>query len=218
MGKIKAVLFDFDGTLVDTNEIILGSWRHTYKTILGRECTNEEVVGTFGEILYDTMVNRFPDVDPEEAIAIYRQYQEGIYKEAIEMCPGMRDLVLELKKRGYKTAIVTSRLKSSTETGLYKFDIADQFDAFVSCEDTDKHKPDPTPCLIALEKLGVTADEAIMIGDSKYDIQCAHNAGIKAVLVNWTICLPEEQRVGLNVADWVVDRADEILDIIQCLA
>ena len=128
--------------------------------------------------------------------------------------PGALEFIKELKAHDIKLAIVTSRLKSSTETGLYKFDIANQFDAFVSCEDTDKHKPDPTPCLIALDKLGVKAEEAVMIGDSKYDIQCAHNAGIKAVLVNWTICLPEEQRVGLNVADWVVDKAEEILDIL----
>lgn len=214
MKKFKAVLFDFDGTIADTNSLIIGSWRHTYMTYLGRPCRNEEVLGTFGEVLDDTIKYLFPDEDPDEVIKVYRSYQKDRYEDEIEIYPGMKELITELKKRGYKIALVTSRLKDSSVVGLTKFGINEMFDAFVSCEDTNKHKPDPEPCLIALQKLGIKPEEAIMVGDSKNDIKCAHNAGVKAILCDWTVCLPMEERIGENRPDFVIQKAEEILDIV----
>ena len=217
MSKIKAVLFDFDGTIMDTNEIILESWRHTFKTVLGRECRDEEVVGTFGEVLGDSMKMIFPDRDVDEMISIYRSYQHQFYEKEILLCPGIHELILKLKALGYLTAIVTSRIENSTRIGLSKFGLDDKFEAFVSCDDITNFKPDPESCLVALRKLGIKADEAIYVGDSKYDIQCAHRAGVKAVLVNWTICLPKDQRVGENKADFEIDDPMELIDILDKL-
>ena len=214
MSKFKAVLFDFDGTIMDTNTIILKSWQHTFNTVLGRDPVHEEIVATFGEPLEVTMGKLFPDRDTHEMVETYRNYQRHIYKDDITMFPGMKEVILELKARGYKVAIVTSRLWYSTRTGLYKFDIADLFDAVVSAEDTTIHKPDPTPCLLCLEKLGIAADEAIMVGDSKFDILCARNAGVKSVLVSWSITVNDEQRKVL-APDYYITDAAQILDIVE---
>ena len=214
MSKYKAVLFDFDGTIMDTNTIILKSWKHTFNTVLGRDPVHEEIVATFGEPLEVTMAKLFPDRDTHEMVETYRNYQRHIYRDDITMFPGMKDVILELQKRGYLIAIVTSRLWYSTRTGLYKFDIADCFDAVVSAEDTTIHKPDPTPCLLCLEKLGVKPEEALMVGDSKYDILCAHNAGVDAVLVSWTISVGEELRKQLAPEYYVTDAA-QLLDIVE---
>lgn len=214
MSKIKAVLFDFDGTIMDTNTIILKSWQHTFQTVLGRDPVHEEIVATFGEPLDVTMGKLFPDRDTHEMVETYRHYQRHIYKDDITMFPGMKETILELKARGYLVAIVTSRLWSSTRTGLYKFDIADLFDAVVSAEDTTIHKPDPTPCLLCLEKLGVAADEALMVGDSKFDILCARNAGVASCLVAWTISVNEEQRKAL-APEYTIDDARQLLDIVE---
>lgn len=212
MSKIKAVLFDFDGTIMDTNTIILESWEHTFNTVLGRDPVHEEIVATFGEPLDITMAKMFPDRDTNEMVEIYRSYQRNIYKDAITMFPGTREVIHALKEKGYKVAIVTSRFWKSTRTGLYKFDISDMFDAVVSAEDTNIHKPDPTPILLCLEKLGISAEEAIMVGDSKFDILCARNAGVRSVLVSWTISVNEEQRREL-APDYYITDAAQLLEI-----
>lgn len=214
MKKFKAILFDFDGTIADTNQIILKSWRYIYNLYLGRDCRDEEVVGSFGEVLIDTLIERFPDKDPDEMLDLFRNYQKTYFEEEIILFPGMKELIDELEKRGYSLGIVTSRTKSQAMVGLKKFNMISKFDCFVSCEDTTAHKPDPAPMQIALEKLGLRPNEAIYVGDSRYDIQCAHNAGVQAVLVDWTICLPENERFGANRAEYTIKHPLELLDIV----
>ncbi len=211
---IKAVLFDFDGTIVDTNELILNSWRHLYKTVLGRECRDEEVTVSFGEALWDSVRDRFPGYNTDELVDIYRKYNRQIFLEQVKIYPGMKELLVELKRRGIKTAVVTSRGITTSTMGIEKYGLADYLDVIITCEDTDAHKPDPLPCQIAMDRLSVKPDECIMIGDSRLDIQCAHNAGVKGVLVNWTICCPEKMRVENSKPDYIIDKAEEILDLL----
>ena len=214
MSKIKAVLFDFDGTIMDTNTIILKSWQHTFNTVLGRDPDFELIKQTFGEPLDETMKKLFPDRDTHEMVETYRNYQRHIYREDITMFPGTKEVIEELKRRGYQVAIVTSRLWSSTTQGLYKFDIAHMFDAVVSAEDTTIHKPDPTPILLCLDKLGIEPDEALMVGDSKFDILCARNAGVESCLVSWTITVDDELRREL-APEYYITEASQLLDIVE---
>lgn len=213
MSKYKAVLFDFDGTIMNTNNIILDSWRHTFLKKKGYEPDTEMIYKTFGEVLSETMERFFPDEDVEEMVDIYRQYQKDLFYDAIEIFPGMQELILDLRKAGIKTAIVTSRFLNSTDIGLGKYGLENAFDAIVSAEDTDIHKPNPEPCLICLKKLGIEPKDAIMIGDSKYDVLCARNTGVDSVLVSWTVTLDEDQIKDL-APDYCIDRADEMLDIV----
>ena len=182
---IRTILFDFDGTVANTNGLIIDSWQHVYRRILGREADEADIKATFGEPLAISMEKAFPATPVEEAIEIYRTHQKDIFEEMIEPFPGMIELVRGLKVRGFQVGVVTSRLRHSTLVGLDKFGMTEQLDCLVTCEDTDKHKPDPAPVLIALEKLSARAEETLMIGDSMFDIKCAHNAGVKAVLVGW---------------------------------
>ena len=215
--KIKAVLFDFDGTLMNTNDIIIGSWQHTFRCMEGKERPLDDIVRSFGEPLYETMEKYFPGEDPADMVAIYRKYQQEIYQEKIHMFPGMEALLAQLKERGYLLAIVTSRLWQTTSMGLYDFDIAHLFDAVVSAEDTPLHKPDPAPCLICLEKLGVQPEEALFVGDSKFDVLCAKNAGVPSVLVSWTLCVSPEEQEGLYKPDYLMDEPQDLLAILESL-
>jgi pyrophosphatase PpaX len=212
--KIKAVLFDFDGTIMDTNDIIIKSWQHTFLAIEGKERPLDAITSSFGEPLSITMKSLFPDKDTEEMVNTYRNYQRHIYTDKINMFPGITELISELKLRSYQLGIVTSRLWESTRQGLYKFDIAHMFDAVVSAEDTTVHKPDPAPCLICLDKLGIRPEEAIFVGDSKFDVLCARNAGVQSVLVGWSICVSEEEKEGIYKPDYFIERPEELLDII----
>ena len=214
--KIKAVLFDFDGTLMNTNNIIIESWHHTYDTAGIPAPPDSEIALTFGEPLHGTMERVFPG-KAQEMVDVYRSYQRDIFKGRVYMFPRTDRMVRDLKAAGYRVAIVTSRLWSSTTPAVYDFPIADEFDVLVSAVDTTAHKPDPTCLLLACEKLGISPDEGIYVGDSRFDIHCAKNAGMKSVLVDWTICLPPEMRTGLYEPDYVISEPEELLGIVNSL-
>ena len=186
MKKYTTVVFDFDGTIADTNNLIIGSWQSVFMARRGEEGDEKMILSTFGEPLYETMEKLFPEFDVEESVDIYRTYQREIFLEQIGIFPGVKALIEELKAKGYKVGIATSRLRESTIMGLRKFGLEDSIDALVTVEDTDKHKPDPDPALICLEKLGSTPEESIMVGDSAYDMGCGKNAGMTTVLVGWS--------------------------------
>lgn len=215
MGKINTVLFDFDGTIMDTNTVILQSWQHTFRTVEGKERPKEEILETFGEPLYVTMAKVLPQIPVEEGAQIYRSYHYDNFTELIEIFPGILDLLEELKARGYRTGIVTSRLWHTTEMGLKKYDMEQYFDAIVTCDDTDKHKPDPEPVNIALERLGSKPEETIMVGDSKFDILSAKNAGVRAALVSWAVAINDEDKTGESAPDYILEKAEDLLEILE---
>lgn len=216
MKKIDTVLFDFDGTIMDTNNVILMSWQHTFRTLENREEEESILTATFGEPLEYTLERFFPNVPVEESIEIYRSYQRKNFSDLITLFPGMKELVIECKKRGYKTALVTSRLKSTAMEGLEKFDLKRHFDVIITPEDTDKHKPDPAPVNIALKKLGSKPANSVMLGDTLFDIQCSHNAGIGAVLVSWSLALEGKTKedLGENAPDYIINTPEELFEII----
>ena len=213
MSKYKAVLFDFDGTLIDTNEVILGSWQHLYDKVFGQEISLEDVRHTFGEILHDTLAKRFPDKNTDELVEIYREYARDFYEKDIEIFPGIRKMLDELDKEGIKKAIVTSRYWGSLTQGNYIFDIADRFDEKVTCEDTAAHKPDPEPINICLKKMGLNPDEVLYAGDTLFDLNCAHNARVKFILVGWSVALPKDEAIGDNAPDFYANTPEEIAAI-----
>lgn len=214
MNKKKAVLFDFDGTLVDTNGLVIESWQHTYRTLLGREAEVTVLLKTFGEPLWNSMEQAFPDKDTEEVIEIYRAYQRLHFQEDIKIFPQMKETILKLKDMGIKVAIVTSRLRPTTEEGLKKFKLLDLVDAIVCGGETTEHKPNPEPVLLALEKLGVSGKDALMIGDSYFDIISSNRARVDSVLVKWAITVVDQDLQGEKKPTYRIDRAEDILDLV----
>ena len=223
--KINTVIFDFDGTIADTNKIIIDSWQAVYRAYTGKEGDEDYILSTFGEPLYYSMEKAFPDHDVEETVAIYRGYQKDIYRKEIKLFPGMEELIRGLKEKNYKTGIVTSRLKQPTYEGLEVFGIEDQIDEIVTVEDTDKHKPDPEPARICLERLNSKPEESIMIGDSYFDMGCGKNAGMKTVMVGWSQAadsvlesvalkgVSPEERIAFT-PDYIIKTSDQVWDII----
>ena len=212
---INTVLFDFDGTLVNTNDVIIASWQHTYKHYRGREESIEKITACFGEPLLITMAREFPEVAPEDSAEVYRQFQQQNAHLLVKIFPGIVDLLKALKEAGYRMGIVTSRTRESALRYMDMFGITEYFEAMVTCDDTTVHKPNPEPILLGLEKMGITKDEAIMIGDSPFDIKCANNAGVKSVMVDWRITCDNSALITDSVWDYEIKQPMDLMKVLE---
>ncbi len=211
----KYILFDFDGTLVNTNDVILASWQHTYRHYLGHEMPVEHITSCFGEPLLLTMEREFPGVDPQESADVYRQFQMENADKLVTIFPGIKELLADLKAAGYVLGIVTSRTRESALRYMNMFDITSYFSDLVTCDDTTIHKPNPEPLLLAMSKLGASAEESIMIGDSPFDIKCANNAGVDSVMVNWRITCDETSMIDDAKVDYWIQKPAELVELLK---
>lgn len=209
---IKAALFDLDGTLLDTNELILSSFKHTLKTALNLQVEEREITKHFGQPLQYTF-EQYGASNCDELIRIYRAYNEEKHDTMCLAFEGVKEMLIELKSMGIKTAIVTSKRKALCERGLKIAGIIDLFDVIITPESTEKHKPAGEPALKACDILGVLPEEAIMIGDSHIDIQCGKNANCKTVAVKYTV-LPIEE-LEKKEPDYFIDKPADLLQIIK---
>ena len=215
--KVNTVLFDFDGTLVNTNDVIIASWQHTYMHYLGREESIDKITSCFGEPLLLTMEREFPGVDPQESAEVYRSFQRENADELVKIFPGIRELLETLKEDGYRMGIVTSRTRESAERYMDMFGIGGYFENMVTCKDTDIHKPNPEPILLCLKKMDIAAEEAVMVGDSPFDIKCANNAGVKSVLVDWRITGDGQTLIDDAREDFTIEEPAELTGILEKL-
>ena len=214
---INTVLFDFDGTLVNTNDVIIASWQHTYMYYLGREESLEKITACFGEPLLLTMEREFPEVDPRESAEVYRNFQKENADELVKIFPGIKELLESLKTDGFRMGVVTSRTRESAQRYMDMFGIGDYFEEMVSCDDTDIHKPNPEPILLCLKKMGITAEEALMVGDSPFDIKCANNARVKSVLVGWRITGDGQTLIDDAREDFTISEPSELVGVLKRL-
>jgi pyrophosphatase PpaX len=183
-------LFDADGTLIDTTELIYQCFMHTCKIFGDLDVSRNDVVRNIGLTLRMQMEKYFgPLTDEQFAVrsAEHMKYQMSIYPRYLRLFPSVLQALTMLKSTGKACAIVTSRRRQTLDLYLKKTGIFDFFTVFVTPEITLKHKPDPEPALEALTLLGnAKKNEAVLIGDSEYDIECGRNAGIDTAFVSWS--------------------------------
>ena len=227
----KYIIFDFDGTLVNTNNIITESWQATLEKYLGRRLPVREIEATFGEVLADSMEKLIPGADIREAIDYYRAYQDSHQKEGtVYVFDGVRELLETLRERGHVIGVGTSRTAYSLQKYMKALDIEDLVDEIVTMEDVSMHKPHPETVEAVLRKMAAHDDEecarggwipghvrdlAIMIGDTKYDIGCANNAGVESVLVGWSHYVDEEAMAADGFEPtYRIGRPEELLELV----
>ena len=200
--------------MMNTPPVIIESWQHAARKLLGHELPLADVIASFGEPIIVTIEKYFPGLDSQLVLQTYLHYSEEVPGLRIRMFPGMHELVLGVKEKGYQIAMVTTRVWKRTPLYLYDFDLYDSFDCVVSGEDCTKHKPDPEPCNIALQRLGIRPEEALMIGDTLFDVECAHNAGVRCALVRWSLTAAAED---FAAADFVMEQPEDLYDYLGSL-
>lgn len=209
---IKAVIFDFDGTLIDTNGLILESFKHTFSKHLAICPKEEEIVKHFGEPLIKTM-KFYDNKNAEELYKTYITYNERIHDKMVKSFDGALEIIMKLKKMGIKSGIVSSKRKDLVKRGLRVIGLPELMDVIITPEDTSKHKPDGEPLEKACSILNIKPKEALMVGDSHFDILCGKNAGAKTCLVKYSI-LPIKELMKY-APDYVIDNLIEIEGIIE---
>jgi pyrophosphatase PpaX len=186
MLKYTHVLFDLDGTLIDTNNLIITSFLHTLDKYFPGRYTAEDIIPHMGKTLHDQMGLFDPD-RVEELVQDYREHNEQVHDELVKEFPNVLQTIEELAKMGVRMGIVTTKQRKTAEMGLKLFGLDKFMDTVVCFQDTAEHKPHPAPVLKAMEAIGAVPGSTLMVGDSQFDIGAAHNASIDSAGVAWSL-------------------------------
>ena len=214
---LSAVLFDFDGTLVDTTEMIHQSMRHATSSVLGREdIPRETLLANVGQPLPRQM-ELIDTENAESLLEAYRSHHEQHHDALIREFPGVEESLSRLRSAGIKVAVVTSKRRVSVEMALEIFPgLRNVVDRFVTMEDTTHHKPHPEPLLRALELLGsIPKERAAYVGDSPFDVEAAKAAELTSVAVSWGAF--SEDALRASGADHLVPDIRSAVDVLSTL-
>ncbi len=211
--RFPVVLFDLDGTLIDSGAMIVASMRHAATTVLGREIPVDELKAAVGGPGLVAQMRALDEARVDELVDAYRAHNEPLHS-SLQACPGIEEALQQLRAVGRRLGIVTAKRLVSVRLA---FDVLpwleEPFDVVVGAEDTERHKPHPDPVLHALAQLDADRAEAAYVGDSPFDVEAAKAAGCFAVAVTWG-GLHSEERLAALEPDALVHTAEELLGVL----
>ena len=178
-------LFDFDGTLVDSENLILASFRHATSTVLGATPSDDVLRAGIGLTL-EQQAHDLAGDRAKELFDVYVEHNRAFHSDLLRTFDGVPEMILRLRRRGARLGVVTAKIRPTMELGFEHVPLEREwFEVLVAKEDTRLHKPHPEPLLLALELMGAAAEDAVFVGDSPFDIRAAHAAGITAAAAAW---------------------------------
>jgi pyrophosphatase PpaX len=209
--RFPVVLFDLDGTLIDSGPIILASMHHAVQTVLGREIASEELAATVGGQGLVAQMQALDAGRVDDLVEAYRAHNEPLH-ETLEAFTGMLEVLASLRAQGRKLGIVTAKRHRTVGLAFDRLPwLGEQFDVVIAHEDTERHKPEPEPVLAAIKHLGAEPSAAAYVGDSPFDIRAAKAAGAFAIGVGWGgihsagTLLAEEPDAFVNLPEELLD-------------
>jgi pyrophosphatase PpaX len=210
VARVRAVLFDLDGTLVDTEELILSSARHATEKVLGEALPDAVLRHNIGVPLKVQMAEYAPDHVPE-LLAAYREHNAIVHDDLIREYPGTEEALSAVKTMGLPMAIVTSKSRPVAQRGVDFFCLGRFFEFVVGYEDTTIHKPEGEPILEAARRLGIPAEDCIYVGDSPHDMAAGKAAGALTAAAMWG---PFPDRVLEPGPDFALNRLCDLVDLL----
>ncbi|MBG6056009.1 HAD superfamily hydrolase (TIGR01549 family) [Salinibacterium sp. CAN_S4] len=182
MSNARVVMFDIDGTLVDSNFLHVEAWDHAFASsgMVVPSWRILRAIGADSDVLLDQLI---PTASAEEREAVVERHKK-LYKDLAPRITAFTDaerLIAEISRRGVRVVLATSAPQDELDRVMTVLDVADTVHAITSSEDVEKAKPEPDIISVALEKAGAKPSDAIMIGDSVWDVRAAHAAGVISV-------------------------------------
>ncbi|MFC3041316.1 pyrophosphatase PpaX [Virgibacillus xinjiangensis] len=181
--SIHTILFDLDGTLIDTNELIIASFHHTFSEF-NHSFTKEQIMEFNGPPLMDTFMHINP-AKAEQMVAAYRVHNHANHDNFVRAFPHVKETIHRLKEEHIKLGIVSTKMRDGVEMGLLATGLDNCFEAIVTYDDVENPKPHAEPVLRGMEKLGGHPDTTLMVGDNYHDIEAGNNAGVQTAGVAW---------------------------------
>jgi len=188
-----AVLFDLDGTLIDTIELIVRSYHHTAEVHGKPERTDDFWLAGIGTPLWTQLAEIADDEEEVEAMVVtYRKWNLAQHDTLVKRFEGVTEGVHSLHERGVKLAVVTSKAHKAAVRGLEVCGLRSYFDVVIGVDDVEEHKPHPAPVLHGLERLDARPEESIYVGDSIYDLIAGRRAGVRTAAAVWGVTSRED--------------------------
>ncbi len=212
MRKPKHFLFDLDGTLIDSIELIASSFRVTFKQHMHDPPPEQQWLETIGQTLH-TQFSNFVDDEAkiERMILTYREHNERNHDKMVRGYPGVREAVSSLAGGAGEIGIVTSKIRRMAIRGLEHCGYGGVFETIIGSDDVDQHKPHPAPILKALDELSIAAKETIYIGDSPHDMRSGRAAGVQTGAVLWGPY--DKESLAVTEPDRWFGKADDLLEL-----
>jgi pyrophosphatase PpaX len=210
--RFPVVLFDLDGTVVDSGAIILASMRHATREVLGSEHSDDELMRAVGGPGLEAQMAAFAPDRIEELVTVYRAHNEPLHDE-LEACLGMEDVLVRLHEEGRRLGVVTAKRRATVELAFASVPLGHLFETVVGGDETEKHKPDPEPLLLAAQRMGADPAQTAYVGDSPFDVGAAKAAGMYAIAVTWGR-IHDRARLEDAEPDAIIDTAEELLELV----
>ena len=212
MSKFEGFIFDIDGTITSTNELIFATFNFVAEKYLNKKFSNEEIIALFGPtedyILKEMMKDKY-----EEAKLDYYHFYDSKHEEMADIFPGIDDLLKLIKDKNYPIGIYTGKGRKSSEITLRKLGIFDYFDLIMTGDDVKEHKPSPEGINKFIEKFSLERNKVLMIGDAPADVIASKEAGVKCASVLWESYAKDE--VVKMDSDYKFDTVDDLYNFIK---
>lgn len=189
---IDTVLLDLDGTIVDTNELIISSFINTLESNGLAPLTREQIIPHMGLTL-EQQLRAFSGVDDVTSyVTAYREYSAIHHDTMVAPFPEVAEVLTRLQAAGIKLGVVTTKIRPNTLKVLEMFELDRFMDVIITQDDVEHTKPHPQPIERAMEALGSSPERTLMVGDSPADLQSASAAGVMSAAVAWSLKGEEE--------------------------
>lgn len=185
MDKLKCVIFDMDGTLTQTNQLIYDSFNYIALKYRGKKYTDAEITAMFGPPEVGALVPIVGRERIRQAMTEYLEFYGQHHNELARLYPGILDLVAQLKRRGVRLAVFTGKGRETTTITMEKFGLGPYFDYVVTGSDVVNHKPSAEGIHKIMKHFGLRPEEVLMVGDSVGDVKASREAGAKIAAVLW---------------------------------